>query len=383
MIYPNNPFSFEARTKNSLNYFIPWDQGGKEALLGGSSGLKLGGSFNATKKPSASLGGSFSSNTTGGAGPVTTNDNNNNDQQNAQSEADRYADQVRGEINSGYDAYLSELDQVLNQGLPAQQASQQGIVESQYNQGVNTLTGQKTEGEADLNTQRDRTTSNQSKTLRDLSGNLQNAFRAGSIYLGSRGAGDSSAADQYSYALTKLGTQQRSDVQAQTADIFKEIDDREFKLNNIYNTEINNLEQDKNSKILEVNNWFHEQQNNLRIAKGQGQLSRGQDLASLSKTLLDRALNQIDFIKQEQANRRSALESWAMSNSQNIQQLKANLAGVSDFNAPAIQRGNISGQITDSSQGIGGGPQLFSSGNTSDEEKNKYPAGYSDQLFRS
>jgi len=48
----------------------------------------------------------------------------------------RYEAETRAAIESGYSDYMSQLDAMLSEGLPAQQAAQRGIVESQYQQGV-------------------------------------------------------------------------------------------------------------------------------------------------------------------------------------------------------------------------------------------------------
>src|SRR3990167_5681529 len=194
-------------------------------------------------------------------------------QQTNQPTFDPYA-QLRGEISSGWDSYIGSLDKILNEGLPSQQTAQQGIVQSQYGQGVADLGAQKAEGLTELGRTRAKTEQNQVRTLRDLSVNIRNAFQAGNVYLGARGAGDSSAANQYSYALTKLGSQQRSDIMQQGADIFGEIDAREFKLGNIYNQEVNRLGSDRDQKLLGIQSWFAEQQNGIRQAQAQGQLGK-------------------------------------------------------------------------------------------------------------
>lgn len=250
---------------------------------------------------------------------------------------------IEGQINSGYDSYFSELDNMLNEGLPSQRAAQEGIAQSQYNQGVNTLTSQRDSGLRDLGTERTKAQASQSKTLKDLSNNISNLFQAGNVYLGARGAADSSAANQYAYALTKLGSKQRGDVTSQYADIQNDISGREFKLNEIFNTESKNLQETFNQKIGSIAQWFGEQQNALKQAKAQGQLSKSQDLASLSQNLLNTALQQLQFAQQEAANRRAALEEWAMNNSQNISQLASNLGQVANYSFTAPTAPTIAG----------------------------------------
>jgi hypothetical protein len=264
-----------------------------------------------------------------------------------------YEQETRNAINSGYDAYFSQLDQMLNRGLGEQQTAQNAIANSQYQQGLSSLGAQRVTGQNIITSQRGAAETNQAKNLRDIASNLKNSFMAGNVYLGTQGAGDSSAANQYSYALTKMGSRQRSDVMGQTAEIQKEINTREENLNNTYNSALNDLASQKDQKIMEVANWYARAQNDLRQAVAQGRVSQGQDLASLSQTMLSNAMNQLNAVETESANFRSALESWALSNSENINQLKSNLA--------AITKGGFS--LPSAPGAIAGTPQVGNSGN--------------------
>jgi len=251
-------------------------------------------------------------------------------QQPQQQQADPYA-QLRGEISSGWDQYIASLDQMLNQGLTGQRTAQEGIAQSQYGQGQNVLGTQLGEGQALLGTQRERTQQNQAKTLRDLSANISNMFKTGNVMLGSMGAGDSSAANQYSYALTKMGSKQRGDVMSQGADIMKEIDARESSLKNIYDSEIRNLGFERDQKIGQIATWFSDAQNQLRQAQASGQLGKSQDLANVSRDILTQAQNQLAQIDSDSKSRYQALEQWAINSSNSIAQLKQNMQGIQQY----------------------------------------------------
>jgi len=243
---------------------------------------------------------------------------------------DPYA-QLRGEISSGWDAYINSLNQMLEQGLPSQRTAQEGIAQSQYGKGENILGTQLGEGRALLGQQRERTQKNQAKTLRDLTENIRNLFRTGNVMLGARGAGDSSAANQYSYALTKMGSKQRSDIMSQGADIMAQIDARETNLKNIYDSEIRNLGFDRDAKLNQIAEWFSTQQMQLQQAQAQGQLGKSQDLANLSKDILTQAQNALARVDQDVRDRYSALQQWAMGVSNNIGELRSNMQKIAQF----------------------------------------------------
>jgi hypothetical protein len=235
-----------------------------------------------------------------------------------------YEDQMRGQIEGGYNSYFNELDNMMN-SLPGQAENQQGVVNSQLNQGTVDLTGQRDIGMNDLARNTQQVQSAQASSLKDVGANIGNLMRAGNVYLGTRGAGDSSAADQMSYAYGKLGSQQRGQVMKTGAESINAIKDREFKLNTTYNTALSNLKSEAEQKKFQIAQWLGEQQNNIRQMKASGQLQKGQDMANLTQNFLNIALQQAQAIQSEAANKRAMLDQWAMNNSQSISQLKANM----------------------------------------------------------
>ena len=253
--------------------------------------------------------------------------------------------QVRSDIEGGYSSYEAQLDQMLNEGLPGQRTSQEDIARSQWERGVASLGEQKTMGEYDLGRERERVTTQKKKSLKDISSNMRNLFMAGNNYLGSMGAGDSSAANMYAYALTKEGNRRRGDVMSEAAGFQQQISDKSWKLSQIHDSQLRDIESQYENQVSSIASWFAEQQNAIRLNKGQLALSKGQDLAALSSQKLNVALAALDQARVEQVNRHSALDSWAMSNASNLQQLRANMAGVSEYKAGNITNQPMSGNI--------------------------------------
>jgi len=259
--------------------------------------------------------------------------------------------QIRNEISAGWDQYINSLNDQIG-GLQSQRGAQEATIGSQYGQGVNQLNLQKEQGLQDLGKQKESAQQNQVKNLRDISSNIKNSFMAGNNYLGSMGAGDSSAANQYAFALTKMGTQQRSDVMQNTANIINDIQGRETNLNNVYNSEINNLGFERDQAINGVAQWFADAQNQIKQMQAQGQLNKSQDLANLSKDIYNQALKRLDDVNSYAQQKQAALDQWAINQSTNINQVKQNLAAVSNvsYNQPQAQ-------------GLVGTPSVDSSGN--------------------
>jgi len=261
-----------------------------------------------------------------------------------QSEAERIAAEQRAAIEAGYSSYAAQLDAMLNESLPGQQQALEAQAQAQLNKGLAEALLQKTEGEKKLQSQRERTEKSQKKSLKSIADDIRNAMMAGQVFLGARGAGDSSAANMYSYALTKLASKQRGDIMTQTADIMAQINERASSLQNIYNTEKTKIQEDYNNRVGQILQWFYEQQNQLRTTKGQLGVMKGKDLATLSQTLLDQALAEMGAIKQQALQKQSMLEQWAMNNATNIQQLRSNLQSVANINPALPQAQPIAGQ---------------------------------------
>lgn len=347
----NNPNVYKAANTTQQQYSQDVNQNNQYALSQQGQAVNPFAPYKSTTAATIPTGGN------GGGGSPTGGSPQQVQQPSGGQDVNALNEQVRNEISGAYDQYFAGLDQQLGT-IGDQRTQQEGIVQSQQKQGMNTLDSQKTQGLQDLGGERIKNTENQVKTLQDLADNIRNQFQAGRLNLGARGAGDSSAANQYSYAIAKMGNKSRGDVLGQTRSIENEIANREFKLKNIYDTETKNLQETTNQKILEVANWFSSAQQQIQQMKSQGQLAKGQDLASLSKNMLQQAQNALLMAQQEAANKRTALDQWAMNNATSINQLKTNMASTSQYATQAPVRQNISGQIQQDSAGNVTGPQL-------------------------
>ena len=245
------------------------------------------------------------------------------------------------QLNAGYNDYYRQLDEQLS-SLGGQRAGQEQIAQNTYQQGLNTATGQYTQGQQNLDTSRQ-------KTLRDLSSNLAQSWQQGNIALGTRGASDSSAANQYSYALTKMGNRNRGDIQGQ-------YDQNMFQLKNSYDTETKNLQLAKNTQLQQISQWFAEAQNQLRSQKGQAALQKSQQALSY-------AMQMAQQVQQQTASKMATLDQWVADHATSFQQLASGLSQTGAFSMQAPQTYNLFGD-----QGGGGG---VATGYGSDEEKQR------------
>ncbi len=278
------------------------------------------------------------------------------------------SDYMRGQIESGYNDYFSKLNDLYG-GLDTQANAQNQIAQNSYNQSIADLLANKQSSLGDLGLTEQKLQANQVKNLRDIASNIQNHYMAGNVMLGARGAGDSSAANQYSYALNRLGSKARGDVMNQTAQSQQEIENQKAKLNNIVTQETSRLDTELANVKQQISSWLAEQQNAIKQMIAEGTLRKSQDIASATTNALNTALSLYQTKASEIQNKRSQLESWAMSNASNISQLAKNMSVIGQYVPNMPTASAINGGVQVDSQG--NLRSLFGYGR-SDEDKLTY-----------
>lgn len=240
-----------------------------------------------------------------------------------------------GAFDSAWSGYLASLDQQLG-GLEQQRASQIDTATKTRDTGLANLKSQFTTNEGQIKDQ-------QTKTLNDLTAALQGYWQQGNAMLGTRGASDSSASPMYSYALAKLGSKQRGDVMA-------DYSARLQNLKSVYDQNVSNLENDYNTQINQIGQWFAEAQNAIRGMQGQAAQQKGQQILDYGMQLLSQQ-------QQQYQNQRSILDQWVANKSTTLQQLMAGMDQNAQ-NMPGYQNifGNLQGGTTSSA------PTLFGYG---------------------
>lgn len=256
-------------------------------------------------------------NPSGGGGQVLGTNNVVQTSGPSQEEIDRQ--NAENQLNSGYNDYFASLDQALNGTLPAQRDAATGVVNSQYTQGLSDLDYQRQTNQDVLTGQRTTANTNQEHNLKTLASNLRNQFNQGQMAIGAGGGGDSSAVNQYSYALTKLGSQQRGDIMSNTNSIYNDINAREANLNNLYLSEKQKLSSQKEQAIYGVVQWFEQAKQTLAGERGAALLQKSQQAYQL-------AVNQLQTIQQQSANQASLLDQWTVNHATTLAEAKAGLS---------------------------------------------------------
>lgn len=309
--------------------------------------------------------------TSGGGGETNTTDPNHVDMHELPDGTlmtkDAY-NSMRGQLSGAWDQYFSDLDQQIG-GLEGQEQNQLGILDEQVSQAQGDIDLQRTLGQQAAETSERKIQESQESSLSDLASNLRNSMRAGQVMLGARGAGDSSAANMMSYALTKLGNQNRGDVLSQSRSLNADVQGRVARMNEIVNNEINKLNSEKRAKTMEIAQWFDQQQNALRQAQAEGRLKKGLSLVDLSKDALNTALAALEQVNNKVSARQDALTQWALSRSENLGQLQQNVQGLQNMQVPGSFGSGFNPQFSfGADQGRLGG-LAYGAGNATDDDR--------------
>lgn len=252
---------------------------------------------------------------------------------------------LQNATGGAWDAYTSQLNDMLNTGLPGEQSGMQQTAQGSYQQALDQAAAQQTTSTDQVNQQ-------QAASLKDLGSNVKNLFQSGNVYLGALGAGDSSAANQYAYAIANMGTQSRGNILQQANQRIQQIGD-------IYNTQKSTLSDQLTQQMGSIATWFNNAQNTLRQQLAQAPVQKQSDINNLSMNLYNQALQAAQNVQNQYQSQQSALQQWAMNNSTSTQQLISNMQAVQQM--PAFQ--GIANPFTGQTATTGGASTVTPVGN--------------------
>jgi len=106
-----------------------------------------------------------------------------------------------------------------------------------------------------------------SRSLRDVANNISSSMKAANTYLGMRGAGDSSGADMYGYALGQEGQRLNNNVYDQYTQQISQIQGLEQNIASTADTQINELNTWKNEQLGNLTAEFNAKREQLMSAR--------------------------------------------------------------------------------------------------------------------
>ncbi len=204
--------------------------------------------------------------------------------------AEKAEKRARKAIGNQYDTILGGLDQLLG-FLPGQQQTssdkfgrQRDFSRSQVADALTQTMGRFGGYENDL-------IEGQKSTLRDLSSDVRNAFQAGNIYLGTKGASNSSAAGMYSRGIQQAANRNRADVMRQTQSNLADLNIRRSEAEAAAQSQYNEIDNWFNESISDLESQFNQRRQEIEMAKVNATADEQAALAALDMELWRSAQN--------------------------------------------------------------------------------------------
>lgn len=268
-------------------------------------------------------------------------------QQQPQQQGPNPYDMQRQQIDNTYNAVFEGLDRQAGL-LPGQRTEFEGQVNTSANLQQQGIQSQTAATSAKLGTAREDVRARQATGVRDLASNMRNMLQAGNNYLGTRGAGDSSAAGLYNYALGKESTRARSDLMSQASSQIKDIDMKEVDIKTLADQETNNLNMWKNDQLGKVSQWFNQQV--MGIEQQRGQARQAKEQAKLE--VLQNAQGYLQQLDQQATQYGTQLQQWATDRLSQINNVKMQMGQMANVNPQALVQQELQGMnMTGGQQG--------------------------------
>lgn len=216
---------------------------------------------------------------------------------------------VKESISKSFVPVYENIDR-MKADLPERQAEQESYIEDLYGQQGNIIGTQEERSMGKIDYQQGEQRKERDVALRDLAQDLRNSFRAGNRYLGVRGASDSSAANQMSYALQKEGQRQQSGVQQQYLANIGTLDQARADVTAQATQARQELGMWKTNSLMEVTNWFRTRYDELETAKANASQQEASALANLQADIYNATLSQINQINMMNMQNEINLANW-------------------------------------------------------------------------
>lgn len=249
---------------------------------------------------------------------------------------------LRSSVNNAYDPVFQQLDSMAGL-IPTWKTEKEGTVNSMYNNQAEEL-GVSKKGALDtLDTYRTEVGQRQAKSVRQLNQNMQKMLQAGNVYLGTAGAGDSSAAKMYAFALSKAAGQGAAEISDNASSQYNDLNVQQSNVQTTFDTNMSQLKQWKDSELNKVSEWANTQLLNIQNAKASATGQKAQALASMEQGVIQQALSYLQSLDSQATNWASQMQTWAINRMASIDDAKIKLGQQAQYNVQDIIAPQLAG----------------------------------------
>jgi len=258
-------------------------------------------------------------------------------------------DLMRQQVERTYGEVQSNLDRLAGL-LPGMRSEQEGTVNRSADLQRGNIQEQLALGNKKLDASAAGVRDRQVTSVRDLASNMRNLLQAGNTYLGTYGAGDSSAANLYSYALGKEANRGRADILKQANQQYGDIDMKRLDIEQTANNEINKVNLWKEESLGKIGQWFSQQMFDIESRRGEARVAKEQAKMSI----LENALKHLRDLDLQATQYSQQVQSWATERLGEINNVRMEMGQMSTYNPQAIVAQELQGMGQIQAGGIGG-----------------------------
>ena len=274
----------------------------------------------------------------------------------AEDAKDKAEKKARKQISKQYDAVRQGLDQLLGY-LPQQQATARGKYEKQREHTRGRVGSELEEALSRFQGYEGEIEGNQKSTLRDLSSNTRNAFMAGNLYLGSKGASNSSAAGMYSQAIQQAANRNRADVRSGTDKNLADLNMEREQANRMATQQYAEIDNWFNNVVSDLETEYRQRKADIEMAKANASADEQAALADIDMQLWQRAMQAYENLQAQAASYAQRVGSNISSQENRAAQSLHDMRATSQFDWTDPKAENVGAGISQGSKAAAFTPQ--------------------------
>jgi hypothetical protein len=249
-------------------------------------------------------------------------------------------EKAKGAINSAYDPVFQQLDSLAGM-VPEWQQQKQTQLEQLFGSQQGELNTAREGALGKFGGYEQQVAQRQAKGIKDLQQNMNQMLQAGNVYLGTAGAGDSSASPMYAYALSKAAAQGSADISNQAQAMYTELDMKKADIQNTFDQQNAQLNTWKSTQAASITDWA---QNLLMQIQNQKATATGQRAAALAAEetgIINQALANLQGLEQQATQWGAQMQQWAMNRLATLDDAKLRIQNSGNFDPANIVQPEI------------------------------------------
>lgn len=242
--------------------------------------------------------------------------------------AKRLADQkeeAQSNIADSFSPVFAELDRQLG-NLSTVKKQYQDQIAALGDTQASSAEDQRATSLAQLETSKESVDTNTQSSLRSLENDIRNQLKAKAAYFGALGAGDSSATDAASEAVTREGLKSRATVLSEHDQAMADIESQKNDVNTLASQQLSSIESWKAEKLFTIEQDFNDKYDQLSQAKADATSEEKKAIASLITGLNEQFNTRLTQLDDAVTNYKSQISTWEMQRTAELEDYAKKLA---------------------------------------------------------